>query len=165
MDPILIVLRIVHVVGGVFWAGAILFVVHFLEPAVRDTGPDGARVMQALQRRRYLEVVPVTAFLTLVSGYVLYWRTFSLWIVTGAHFGWNATLSLLADLPVSGLEMPAHGIRASLSGPEILTGGAYGPEGGLALLVVLVPAIGWAVGTRHLRREESAAAPYPLPGK
>jgi hypothetical protein len=61
MDPILLVLRVVHVVGGVFWAGAILFVVHFLEPAVRDAGPDGARVMQALQKRRYLDVMPVVA--------------------------------------------------------------------------------------------------------
>ena len=76
MDPILILLRVVHVLGGVFWAGAILFVVHFLEPAVRDAGPDGVKVMQALGRRGYLEVVPTTAFLTLVSGYALYWRTF-----------------------------------------------------------------------------------------
>ena len=76
MDPILILLRIVHIVGGVFWAGAILFVVHFLEPAVRDAGPDGAKVMQALRKRRYLEVVPTFAFLTLVSGFALYWRTF-----------------------------------------------------------------------------------------
>jgi uncharacterized membrane protein len=76
MDPILILLRIVHVVGGVFWAGAILFVVHFLEPAVRDAGPDGAKVMQALRKRRYLEVVPTVAALTLLSGFALYWRTF-----------------------------------------------------------------------------------------
>ena len=76
MDILLIVARVVHVVGGVFWAGAVLFVVHFLEPAVREAGPDGARVMQALRKRRYLEVVPVTAALTLVSGYWLYWRLF-----------------------------------------------------------------------------------------
>lgn len=76
MDPLLILLRVVHVVGGVFWAGALLFVVHFLEPAVRDAGPDGAKVMQALRKRRYLEVVPVVAVLTLVSGFWLYWRDF-----------------------------------------------------------------------------------------
>ena len=76
MDPILILLRVVHVVGGVFWAGAILFVVHFLEPAVRDAGPDGAKVMQALRKRRYLEVVPAVAALTLFSGYGLYLRVF-----------------------------------------------------------------------------------------
>ena len=76
MDPALILLRVVHVVGGVFWAGAILFVVHFLEPAVRDAGPDGAKVMQALRKRRYLEVIPTVAALTLLSGFALYWRTF-----------------------------------------------------------------------------------------
>jgi hypothetical protein len=105
-----------------------------------------------------------TALAGILLG-VLYWRTLSLWLVTGAHFGWNATLSVLADLPVSGLELPAPGIRASLSGPEILTGGAYGPEGGLALLFVLLPAIAWAAGTRRLRREESDPAPNPLPGR
>jgi uncharacterized membrane protein len=76
MDPMLIVLRIVHVVSGVFWAGALLFVAHFLEPAVREAGPDGAKVMQALQKRHYLEVMPVVAALTLLSGYTLFWRTF-----------------------------------------------------------------------------------------
>ena len=79
MDPLLVVLRVVHVVGGVFWGGAILFVVHFLEPAVRDAGPDGAKVMQALQKRRYLDVVPVVATLTVVSGYWLYFRVFGRW--------------------------------------------------------------------------------------
>jgi uncharacterized membrane protein len=76
MDLTLLILRVVHIVGAIFWGGAVLFVVHFLEPAVRDTGPDGAKVMQALQRRRYLDVVPITALLTLVSGYWLYWRVF-----------------------------------------------------------------------------------------
>ena len=32
--------------------------------------------MQALQKRRYLDVMPVVAVLTLVSGFYLYWRTF-----------------------------------------------------------------------------------------
>lgn len=76
MDPLLILLRVVHVVGGVFWGGAILFVVHFLEPAVRDVGPDGGKVMLALQKRRYLDVVPAVALATVVSGFWLYYRLF-----------------------------------------------------------------------------------------
>ena len=75
-NALLILLRIVHVVAGVFWAGTILFIVHFLEPAVREAGPDGARVMQALQKRRYLDVLPATAALTLLSGFGLFWRIF-----------------------------------------------------------------------------------------
>lgn len=105
-----------------------------------------------------------TALAGILLG-ALYGRTFSLWLVTGVHFGWNASLGLLADLPVSGLAMPSAGVRASLSGPELLTGGAYGPEGGLALLLVLLPAIGWAVRTRRLPRAEHDPPPNPLPGR
>jgi uncharacterized membrane protein len=76
MDTLHILLRVVHVVGGVFWGGAVLFITHFLEPAVRDVGPDGGKVMAALQKRRYLDAMPVVALLTLLSGYGLYWRTF-----------------------------------------------------------------------------------------
>ncbi len=77
MDPLLFVLRIVHVVGAIFWAGGVLFATHFLEPAVRDAGPDGAKVMQALQRRRSADVMLVVALLTLVSGFSLYFRSFA----------------------------------------------------------------------------------------
>jgi len=76
MDPLLAVLRVVHIVGAIFWAGGVLFVTHFLEPAVRDSGPDGAKVMQALQRRRSADVMLVVALLTLVSGFSLYFRSF-----------------------------------------------------------------------------------------
>jgi hypothetical protein len=75
-NVLLILLRVVHVVAGVFWAGTILFVVHFLEPSVREAGPEGARVMQGLQKRRYLDVLPAMAALTLLSGFGLFWRVF-----------------------------------------------------------------------------------------
>jgi uncharacterized membrane protein len=123
MDPLLIVLRIVHVVGGVFWAGAILFVVHFLEPAVRDAGPDGAKVMQALGKRRYLEVVPTVAAFTLLSGYALYWRTFG-----RLHPGPGASGPELA-LGLGGLaSLVAFVIGVSLLRPSALRIGVLGAE-------------------------------------
>lgn len=70
----MIILRLVHVALGVFWAGTLLFIVIFLEPSVRAVGPDGARVMQALQRRQLLNVLPVVAALTILSGLALYWE-------------------------------------------------------------------------------------------
>ena len=76
MDITLLVLRIAHVVAAIFWGGAVLFVVDFLEPSVREAGPDGLKVMQALRRRHYLEVIPAMALVTLVSGFWLYWRDF-----------------------------------------------------------------------------------------
>src|SRR5512144_190164 len=74
MDPLLFVLRIVHVVGAIFWAGGVLFATHFVEPALRDCGPDGARLDQALRRRHPADALLFTALLTLVSGFWLYLR-------------------------------------------------------------------------------------------
>ncbi len=70
----MIFLRLVHIILGVFWAGTLFFVVLFLGPSVRAVGPDGARVMQALQRRQFMNVMPVVAALTILSGLILYWR-------------------------------------------------------------------------------------------
>ncbi|HEX9729259.1 MAG TPA: hypothetical protein VGA37_12205 [Gemmatimonadales bacterium] len=74
MDPLLVSLRLVHVVLGVFWAGTLIFTALFLAPAIRDTGPDGAKVMGALLRRRFFDIMPAVALLTLLSGVWLYWR-------------------------------------------------------------------------------------------
>jgi hypothetical protein len=123
MDPVLIILRIVHVGGGVFWAGAILFVVLFLEPAVGEAGPDGAKVMQALRKRRYLEVVPTVAFFTLVSGYLLYWPIFG-----RLHPGPGASGAELA-LAAGGLaSLVAFVIGVTLLRPSALRIGALGTE-------------------------------------
>ena len=68
MDITVIVLRLVHVACGVFWAGTIIFVATYLEPSVRAAGPAGASVMQGLFKRHYLTVMPVVAGLTILSG-------------------------------------------------------------------------------------------------
>ena len=77
MDLTLVLLRVVHVLCGVFWAGALMFAVIFLEPSVRASGPEGAKVMRALIQRHYLTVVPVVGALTILSGLWL------MWIVSG----------------------------------------------------------------------------------
>jgi hypothetical protein len=70
----IILLRLLHVVSGVFWAGAVFFIASYLIPSVRDAGPDGAKVMQALQRRHVLEIIPAAAVLTILTGFMMYWR-------------------------------------------------------------------------------------------
>lgn len=59
-------------------------------------------------------------------------RTLSLWYATALHLGWNWALATLADLPVSGLERfdtPLY--EPVVTGPDWLTGGAFGPEAGV----------------------------------
>ncbi len=69
----LLVMRVLHIAMGVFWAGTMMFNAAFLMPAVRDAGPDGAKVAAALARRRFMEIMPWIAALTIVSGVWLYW--------------------------------------------------------------------------------------------
>jgi beta-lactamase regulating signal transducer with metallopeptidase domain len=68
MDIELLVLRVVHVCLGVFWAGTVVFQALFLAPSVKEAGPDGAKVMAGLLKRQLLNVLPATAVLTIVTG-------------------------------------------------------------------------------------------------
>lgn len=104
---------------------------------------------------------------TLLAGIllgVLYWRTLSLWFVTGTHFAWNWTMGVAAGLPVSGLDVGPALLDVSVSGPDLWTGGAYGPEGGLLLTVATVIGIAWTVNTSRLSRDPAILALGPLIG-
>jgi uncharacterized membrane protein len=74
MDLLQIVLRLVHIVLGAFWVGALIFNAYFLMPAMLEAGPDAMKVAAGLTRRRFLDVLPAVAALTLLSGLWLYWR-------------------------------------------------------------------------------------------
>jgi uncharacterized membrane protein len=74
MDILLLLARLLHILLGAFWAGTLIFTALFLTPALGDVGPDGAKVMGALARRRFMTVMPIVALVTLLSGFWLYWR-------------------------------------------------------------------------------------------
>jgi uncharacterized membrane protein len=69
MTAEIIVLRLVHILGGIFWLGSGLFTSLFLVPALGRLGPAGAGpVMGALQQRRLFAVLPLVAVATILSG-------------------------------------------------------------------------------------------------
>ncbi len=74
----------------------------------------------------------VSAFGTGLGGViyaVAFLATRSVWLPFGLHLGWNMTQGLFG-FPISGNIVPGWFSTAS-TGPEILNGGAYGPEGGI----------------------------------
>ncbi len=104
---------------------------------------------------------------TLLAGILLgitYWRTLSLWLVTGVHFAWNWTMGVGAGLPVSGLHLDASLIEVTSRGPAEWTGGGYGPEAGLLLTLGTLGGIFWTVRTTRLSRDPSVLARGPLVG-
>jgi membrane protease YdiL (CAAX protease family) len=62
-----------------------------------------------------------------------------IWTAWGAHFGWNLALAALAA-PVSGLPMAIPAIAYAPGGPTWLSGGAFGPEGGLLATTTMLAA-------------------------
>jgi membrane protease YdiL (CAAX protease family) len=76
-----------------------------------------------------------------VAGVVLglaYVRSGSLALPVGFHVGWNAALAHLWGLPVSGAEFGPSVLAVAVDGPRALTGGPFGPEGGLLGLAWLL---------------------------
>ena len=104
---------------------------------------------------------------------VAYWRTYSLWFATGVHVGWNWVMGFLADLPVSGLDPGSPGFalfdtpgwEAVVDGGRLWTGGAFGPEGGLAVTLASLVGIAWLLGTDRLERGLRIRALNPLPDR
>jgi uncharacterized membrane protein len=73
MTAELIVLRLVHIIGGIFWVGAILLQNLFLFPAITEAGPAAGPVMAGLMKRKLMVVLPVVAILTILAGARLMW--------------------------------------------------------------------------------------------
>ncbi|HYF40673.1 MAG TPA: type II CAAX endopeptidase family protein [Gemmatimonadales bacterium] len=63
-----------------------------------------------------------------------------IWTAFGAHLGWNALLACL-DTPVSGVPFDIPLLDYNAGSPAWLTGGVFGPEGGLAATLALTAGI------------------------
>jgi membrane protease YdiL (CAAX protease family) len=77
----------------------------------------------------------------------------SLYAAWAAHLAWNWVMAVPLHAPVSGLRLESPDYRTVSAGPEWITGGAWGPEGGIAAVLGMLAVLSflWA---RH-RREES----------
>ncbi|MGD8278873.1 MAG: hypothetical protein PVH00_12630 [Gemmatimonadota bacterium] len=124
MDVLLICARVLHVFLGVFWAGTLIFIATFMGPSVRDAGPDGAKVMAGLMRRRFLDIMPAAAVLTVLSGLYLYWRVSGgfepEWMgsAAGMTYGIGAVAALIALGLGLGILRPAM-LKAAALGQSV----------------------------------------------
>ena len=118
---LILILRVVHILMGVFWAGAVFMVALFIQPAIAASGPEGGKVMGALVKRRLLEIVPVAAVGAILSGLWLYWLDSSgfeaEWMGSpmGIALGTGAVLALVGFL-IGMLVMRASTLKAMALG-------------------------------------------------
>lgn len=69
MNAEMIVLRLVHVLGGMLWIGVGLYNTFILLPAMVEAGPAVANaVTTGLQKRKVFTLLPAIAGLTILSG-------------------------------------------------------------------------------------------------
>lgn len=98
--------------------------------------------------------VASTAIGGVMYGLAFIW-TRRLWMPWGIHFAWNYVQGPLFGFPVSGFKWDSAVQQAAL-GPNLLTGGEYGPEGGLIgiafRLVVIGLLIFWHRASQDSRR-------------
>lgn len=76
----------------------------------------------------------ILAGLFLALPYIL---TRQLWLSIGLHIGWNFFEGVVFGFPVSGLTTYRL-INHTVTGPELWTGGAFGPEAGLLVIPALL---------------------------
>jgi uncharacterized membrane protein len=80
MHTEVIILRLIHVFGGVFWVGGMLVMGLFILPAVAGAGPAAGPVMAGVNQRKFPLVMPIVALLTILSG-------LRLMMIDSANFG------------------------------------------------------------------------------
>jgi uncharacterized membrane protein len=70
-----VILRLLHILGGIFWVGAAYTMFLFLQPTATATGREGQRFMLHLLGRRHLiDVVLGAAIVTVSAGLIMIWR-------------------------------------------------------------------------------------------
>jgi membrane protease YdiL (CAAX protease family) len=92
----------------------------------------------------------------IVAGFflgVILLATRSLYAAGAAHFAWNWVMAVALHIQVSGLSSPNPDYRTIETGPDWLTGGPWGPEGGIAAVAAMFIGIFYLYG-RYLRRME-----------
>lgn len=129
MDLYLIVLRIVHILGGVFWVGAAITFFFFIEPTAKALGPQAQPFMkQMLGVRRFPVYILTANLLVVLSGILLYWRDsngFRIeWITTGPGLGFTiGGVAAIAATAVGGLFIRPNVERFAALGDRLAAAG------------------------------------------
>ncbi len=127
--------KIVGTWGALIFTSGLFGVAHMLNP--------GATIRSSV-------AIALEAGILLGAAYA---ATQRLWLPIGLHAGWNFTEGSLFGMTLSGNNMGVGLLRGSLSGPAVLTGGAFGPEASIvAVMVCLVAALYFLWRIVKLRR-------------
>ena len=102
MQALIVVLRLLHIVAGAIWVGAIVFLAFFLMPTVAAAGPGGGPFMREFGKRKIPQFMMSLMAITVLSGLglmgVIASRSDGTWFSSpmGRVISLGAALALLA---------------------------------------------------------------------
>jgi uncharacterized membrane protein len=143
VDLYVIVLRIVHILAGVFWVGSAAFFFFFVEPTAKRLGPQAGPVMEELMIRRKVPIfITSSSGLTVLAGVLLYWRSSdgldADWITSapGLAFTVGGLAAIGAFVMGLALIKPAVDRMGALGAEIVASGEPPSPQQGAQLLAL-----------------------------
>jgi hypothetical protein len=133
MNVLMILLRSIHILAGIFWAGTAFFFVLSFEPTLKASGPAGGTVMGRLTISKFPLWMAIASILTVGIGFVMYLIDSHVlqvsWIATPA--GITMTIGSLAGIAafIEGLvvQVPSTNRMAALQQEILAAGGQPTP--------------------------------------
>lgn len=124
MDILVLILRLLHVVGGVFWVGGAVAMNFFVAPTMRATGDAGKQFAGHLMgRTQFSQFMMYSGIVAIVAGFILYgidsaWFS-SAWQSSGPGigFGLGALFALIGM--VTGIMNGANNRKMGALGAQI----------------------------------------------
>lgn len=124
MSTLVLFLRLIHILGGIFWVGSALLLNFFIAPSMRATGDAGRQFAgHFMGRTRFTMVMNISVIATLVAGFWLYgidsqWFTSS-WMSSsvGTGFGVGALFAIVGT--VTGFMNGANNRKLAALGAQI----------------------------------------------
>jgi len=91
---LIVILRLIHILSGVFWVGSTIFLSFFVMPTIQATAGAGQKFLIYLVAKRPLGVaIDISARLTAIAGGFLYWidsdGLTSGWLYSGPGWGFG----------------------------------------------------------------------------
>jgi uncharacterized membrane protein len=128
------VLRLLHILSGAFWYGAVIFTARFLMPSLEAAGPAAGPVMMQLTKRGLSQAIMGAAIVNVVAGvwlmFIVSGGDVGTWMKTsmGRTLALGATFAIVAMIVGMILNVPAAKRLGAIGAAVGKRGGPPTPE-------------------------------------